>query len=414
VSIVRTNSVQIGQSTTATNNGTWYQPGSPDGTIRYAIGNAGATSLDVLTLSNSGQITVARGATIGTNLTVSGNTAITGTATVGGAATLGSATVTGAFSAGSLTGTTFQSLSASLRANRAITGGGNITFDGSGNLKWTARFIVISNGRGTHFSTSGYFDIDCPTSGTITGVGGASNQTATASGIPLPSWSALYYIPPIGSGSGSVAANFRVMNYTSDFVVPDTWILIAIRNDDGGNNAVYLNNGVSIKAGATASNLIQTVYLRYDGKTAYSFAGAGGGATNISDLNTTITPRLASNRILVNFCPSYEVVQDTVFKLYRSIGGGADVDIATNVNDANYWSGWTHPGYDADNSTTPRTASLWFLDSPNTTSAVTYKLMIQSSGSGGTNFNLNRTISSTGTTNQENGISQVFLQEIGL
>jgi hypothetical protein len=412
MSTVKSNRVQVGQSVTPTNNGTWYQPGSPDGTIRYGIGDAGATTLDVLTLNSSGKIDVTRSLTVGQNVTVSGNTAITGAATVGGAATLGSATVTGALSAGSLTGTTFQTLSASLRANRAITGGGNITFDGSGNLKWTTRFIVISNGRGTHFSTTGYFDINCPTSGTITGVGGASNQTATASGIPIIGWVALYYILPIGSDSTSVAANFRLVNYTSDFVVPDTWVLIAIRNDDNGAT-VYLNNGVSIKAGATSSNLIQTVYLRYDGKTAYSFAGAGGGATNISDLNTTITPRLASNRILVNFCPSYEVVQDTVFKLYRNVGG-ADTEIGTNVNDSNYWSGWTYPGYDGDNSTTPRTASLWFLDSPNTTSAVTYKLMIQSSGSGGTNFNLNRTISSTGTTNQENAISQVFLQEIGL
>ena len=54
MSTVKTNNVQIGQSVTATNNGTWYQPATPDGTIRYGIGNAGATTSDVVTLSSSG------------------------------------------------------------------------------------------------------------------------------------------------------------------------------------------------------------------------------------------------------------------------------------------------------------------------------------------------------------------------
>jgi hypothetical protein len=126
----------------------------------------------------------------------------------------------------------------SLRANVNISGGGTITFDGSGNLLWSARFIVISNGRGSTFSTNGYFDINCPTSGTITGVGGATNKTATAAGIPLAIWEALYYILPIGSGNVSVAANFRVVSYTTDLEVPHNWLLLAVRNGD--TNMLYL------------------------------------------------------------------------------------------------------------------------------------------------------------------------------
>lgn len=69
MSTVKTNNVQIGQSVTATNNGTWYQPVTPDGTIRYGIGNAGATTTDIVTLSSSGLSTPA--------LVVSGSTAPT-------------------------------------------------------------------------------------------------------------------------------------------------------------------------------------------------------------------------------------------------------------------------------------------------------------------------------------------------
>lgn len=54
MSTVKTNNVQVGQSGTATDNFTWYQPASPDGTIRLGIGNSGATSADVVRANSSG------------------------------------------------------------------------------------------------------------------------------------------------------------------------------------------------------------------------------------------------------------------------------------------------------------------------------------------------------------------------
>ena len=146
-----------------------------------------------------------------------------------------------------INGNNVVSVMESLRANRSISGGGTITVDGSSNVLWSSRFIVISNGRGTHFSSGGYFDITCPTTGTITGVGGATNKTATAAGIPLGNWEAIYYILPIGSGSGSVAANFRVVSYTSDLEIPSDWVLICLKNGDNAN--FIFNNGITLEAG---------------------------------------------------------------------------------------------------------------------------------------------------------------------
>jgi hypothetical protein len=140
------------------------------------------------------------------------------------------------------------SYTADLKSPANMTGGGNITFTG-GNFSWSNRFIVISNGNGSHFSTSGYFDITMPTSGTITGVGGAGNVTATGSGIPLGSWQALYYILPVGSNNGSVAGNFRLAQYTSALVVPETWLLIAVVNGDDGT--VRVGNGITLQPGQT-------------------------------------------------------------------------------------------------------------------------------------------------------------------
>lgn len=147
-------------------------------------------------------------------------------------------------SADYLDGIDSVSFASALRANRSITGGGTITFDSSANLLWSQRFIVISNGRGPLFSTTGYFDIDMPAAGTvIPGVGGASNKTVSASGISLNVWEALYYILPIGGTNAGIAGNFRVALYTSDLDIPYNWVLIAVRNGDTPSK-LYLNNGI--------------------------------------------------------------------------------------------------------------------------------------------------------------------------
>lgn len=56
MSLLKSNSVQIGQSVTATNNFTLSVPASPDGTIKLARGNSGATTQDVLTINSSGVV----------------------------------------------------------------------------------------------------------------------------------------------------------------------------------------------------------------------------------------------------------------------------------------------------------------------------------------------------------------------
>lgn len=144
-------------------------------------------------------------------------------------------------------------LAASLRANTNISGGGTITVNGAGNVLWSTRFIVISNSRGSLFSTTGYFDINCPTSGTITGVGGAGNQTASAAGIPLADWHALYYILPIGSSNGSVDANFRIAQFTADLDIPHNWVLICVKNPESGY--FHFPNGINLKVNQNSTNI---------------------------------------------------------------------------------------------------------------------------------------------------------------
>lgn len=52
MSTLKTNAAQVGQSVTATNNFTWYQPATPDGTVRLGRGNAGSVT-DILSVTSS-------------------------------------------------------------------------------------------------------------------------------------------------------------------------------------------------------------------------------------------------------------------------------------------------------------------------------------------------------------------------
>lgn len=64
MSLLKSNSVQIGQSATATNNFTLSVPSSPDGTIKLARGNSGATTQDILSVNASGAVTLTNGGAI--------------------------------------------------------------------------------------------------------------------------------------------------------------------------------------------------------------------------------------------------------------------------------------------------------------------------------------------------------------
>ncbi len=182
---------------------------------------------------------------------------------------------------------------ASIRANRNLNGGGTITVDASYNVLWSARFLVISNSRGATFGTTGYFAIECPVTGTITGVGGAANKTATAAGIPLAVYEALYYILPIGAVNTSLAANFRVASYTADFAIPYNWVLICVRNGD--SNAVSFNNGITLSASQSLNSIKQSnanivnTLVRRDASGNFS-AGTVTASTLVSNVATGTAP----------------------------------------------------------------------------------------------------------------------------
>jgi hypothetical protein len=138
--------------------------------------------------------------------------------------------------------------------NTLLTGGHGASFLANDNFKWSTRFIAVGGGRdpaGT--STQGNFAIDMPPIGTvITGFGGASNKTVTADGIVLgDAWLSLWYELPADKTGSTNFANFKLTFFSSDFIVPSNWVLIATHNLD--NQLLKLGTGEFMAKGTLKS-----------------------------------------------------------------------------------------------------------------------------------------------------------------
>ncbi|BBE72041.1 DUF2793 domain-containing protein [Oharaeibacter diazotrophicus] len=145
-------------------------------------------------------------------------------------------------------------LAAASQARASIAGGGTLAVSAAGEVSWSARYVVGA-GRGAQFAPAGSFDVVCPTSGTVTGVGGAADRTATSAGVALAAFETLYFVPPVG-GATAGAADFRVCGGSADFAVPGHWIALARR--DGESGGVLFPGGVRVGLGESFAQAAST------------------------------------------------------------------------------------------------------------------------------------------------------------
>ena len=99
---------------------------------------------------------------------------------------------------------------------------------------------------------------------------------------------------------------------------------------------------------------------------------------------------------------------DMVFRIYRD---STLIGYNTESGDVQ-WSGVTTTTWDDDHASTPHQAMITWIDSPNTTSSVTYKVYAYMSSPNNQTFSLNRTLNSIGADYYETGVSQKTAMEI--
>jgi hypothetical protein len=104
----------------------------------------------------------------------------------------------------------------------------------------------------------------------------------------------------------------------------------------------------------------------------------------------------------------YEAHHDAVFRIYRD----STLIGYNTVSGDERWSGVTAITYDTNLSSTLEQSMITWIDSPNTTSTVTYKVYMKSASGSSRTFYLNRPITSAGGDDYENGVSQKTAMEI--
>ena len=138
---------------------------------------------------------------------------------------------------------------------------------------------------------------------------------------------------------------------------------------------------------------------------------ASNAADSTSHVSASITPSSTSSKILIQVCVFYEgstAEQEYLWDIHRdstklgspkvgSRGGGIASAAINHVA--------------SNQSSTPETRFYQFVDSPNSTSAITYAAAYNTSSTSGS-LHLNRTVSDSNDANHERGVSSIILMEI--
>lgn len=195
-------------------------------------------------------------------------------------------------------------------------------------------------------------------------------------------------------------------------------IVDQIEGNAASGNTVTIPSGHKI-VGDTGSvyapgMIVQTVYARTDTITTYASNNSGDGTT-ITDLNISITPTNANNRLICQWMINYEMHHDNVFLIHRD---GVLITTAgeegRNSVSNNRWVGYSGAAYDNDVNSTTTNGFIMYSQIAGSTASRTYAPAVRSSSATAYTFYLNRVSASTGADTQENAVSTAVIYEVAV
>jgi hypothetical protein len=218
------------------------------------------------------------------------------------------------------------------------------------------------------------------------------------------------HVEAIAGASGSQVPRVSEVVKKSGDTMSGALIVPELR---GPSNEIVIPSGERI-AGAVAGSIkapgmvIQTVYKQVD--TVTTIASAANVEASVTDMFLEITPKYNNSKILVMMDVSSEQSNhNIVFRLTRNgtaIGNNSAVPLQG-------WVGWKASVYDTNDDSTPQSRLMSYMDSPATTSTLTYQLRFINHNAAVT-FYLNRAVAgaAVGQSGYEIATSSVMLQEI--
>jgi len=342
--------------------------------ISDGSGNDSALEISNAAVNSKGNFSVGVSADKLTVASASGNTAVAGTLAVTGATNLSSLITSGAATIGgalNVTGATTLTGNLTVPGNLAVTGTSTLTgataVTGTLGVAGASTLASVGvTGAATVGTTLGVTGVSTLTSAVVTGAVTVGSTLGVTGATTL---------------AGDLAANG---NTTLGNANTDTLILNSdnITAPNISTVTVDLTADKVLITDASDSSKVKVVTASSFGQIAKCVQTIdttrqvyGGSATapgqEITVLSTTITPTSASSRILVTIVINYSaIVNGSQFILFRLTRGSTELGTSTGANTKGISSG----SYEDDDLQTISNKTIQFLDSPNTTSATTYKL----------------------------------------
>ena len=358
-------------STTAVNSTGDFSVGANKLTVAAASGNTVV----------GGTLTVTGATSLSGNLAIPGNLSVTGTSTLTGATSVASTlAVTGATSLSSVStsgaavvGTTLNVAGLSTLDSLGVTGaatvGTTLGVTGATTLATvgatTANIATLNVSGATTLASVGV--TGAATVGTTLDVTGAATLSNNLTVTGNATVNGDTTIGNLGTDLLTINANVvtlpNLTNVTVDLA--NDKVLITDANDGS-----KLRSIAASALGINASNAPQCVQTIDTTRQTYSGSATAPGQ-EITVLNTTITPRSASSKILVTICINYScLVNASQFVVFRLTRNSTEIGTSTGLGQKGISSG----SYEDGEVTTINNKMIQFFDFPNTTSPVTYKL----------------------------------------
>ena len=343
--------------------------------ISDGSGNDSALQISNAAVNTTGDFSVATNKL--TVASASGNTAVAGTLGVTGATSLSSLATSGAATIGgalNVTGATTLTGNLTVPGNLAVTGTSTLT----GNTAVTGTLGVTGN-----TTLAG----DLAANGNTT-LGNAGTDTLAINSDNIT-------VPNISTVTVNIAADKVLITDASD------------------SSKVKVVTASSL--GISASNAPQVKQTALTSQTTITPTGGSFG-TEITGLTTTITPRSITSTVLVTIticygaAPGYSA--SSCFRLTRDDGTQIEIGYPPS-NPGNRQSGISSPSYyEGASGEYQNSVTMTFLDSPATTSAVTYRINIHAAfPAGSVPVLINRSFADVNTHLYGRSISTMILQE---
>jgi len=129
----------------------------------------------------------------------------------------------------------------------------------------------------------------------------------------------------------------------------------------------------------------------------------------LTPLEIQITPKFGNSKIQLQWTINYEATEHSGFRIYRD---SILIGYNKNTSSSSTWNTIAVSPYDQQTANTPANITIAWVDTPNTTGTVTYKLLSHTTYVGSQPFYLNRSQSGTGSAYVENMVSYKSAVEI--